>query len=275
MVWQDFSMACAHYGDDERICSLMKTEAEEIVQKFRNHPALIVWSGDNECDQQVDRKFGYNHENEEPSSINPNDNKLTREIIFRVLRNHDATRPYLPSSPYLDSQVYLKGLPAENHLWGPRDFFKGDFYMKSECFFASEMGYQGCPSPSSLKKFLPQESLNDFGSDQECKNADWLTHASCMEPYWGAVYSYRVPLTVKHVVKLFGSYNKDVNVFAKQSQISQAEALKFFIEHFRISKPTRTGLLWWNIIDGWPQLSDAVVDWYGCKKLAYHYIKRT
>jgi beta-mannosidase len=33
--------------------------------------------------------------------------------------------------------------------------------------------------------------------------------------------------------------------------------------------------LWWNLIDGWPQISDAVVDWYQCKKLAYHYIKRS
>ena len=32
--------------------------------------------------------------------------------------------------------------------------------------------------------------------------------------------------------------------------------------------------MWWNIIDGWPQVSDAVVDWYGTKKLAYGYIMR-
>jgi beta-mannosidase len=28
------------------------------------------------------------------------------------------------------------------------------------------------------------------------------------------------------------------------------------------------------LIDGWPQISDAVVDYYHQKKLAYHYIKR-
>ena len=27
----------------------------------------------------------------------------------------------------------------------------------------------------------------------------------------------------------------------------------------------RTGIIWWNVIDGWPQISDAVMDWYGCK----------
>ena len=36
----------------------------------------------------------------------------------------------------------------------------------------------------------------------------------------------------------------------------------------------RTGILWWNIRDGWPLISDAVVDYYNRPKLAYSYIKR-
>jgi beta-mannosidase len=36
----------------------------------------------------------------------------------------------------------------------------------------------------------------------------------------------------------------------------------------------RTGILWWNLIDGWPQFSDAVVDYYFDKKLAFGFIKR-
>ena len=66
---------------------------------------------------------------------------------------------------------------------------------------------------------------------------------------------------------------ENLDEYALQSQISQAEAKKFFIERFRIGKWRRTGIIWWNLIDGWPQISDAVVDWYGCKKLAYYYIK--
>jgi len=61
--------------------------------------------------------------------------------------------------------------------------------------------------------------------------------------------------------------------FSLASQIVQAEAKKFFIELFRSHKWRRTGILWWNLIDGWPQFSDAVVDYYFDKKLAYHYIK--
>lgn len=59
------------------------------------------------------------------------------------------------------------------------------------------------------------------------------------------------------------------------SQLSQAEADKFFIENFRSEKWRRTGLIWWNLVDGWPQISDAVVDYYYNKKIAYDFIKRS
>ena len=88
-------------------------------------------------------------------------------------------------------------------------------------------------------------------------------------------YAYRIGLMAKQVEVLFGGMPSDLDTFAKESQISQAEALKYFIERFRISKWRRTGILWWNLLDGWPQISDAVVDWYHCKKLAYHYVKRS
>ena len=49
---------------------------------------------------------------------------------------------------------------------------------------------------------------------------------------------------------------------------------KFFIESTRLRKWQTSGILWWNLLDGWPQFSDAVVDYYFGKKLAYHYIRR-
>ena len=65
-----------------------------------------------------------------------------------------------------------------------------------------------------------------------------------------------------------------VSDFILASQISQAEAKKFFIELTRYKKWRRSGVIWWNMIDGWPQFSDAVVSYDFIKKLAYYYIKR-
>ncbi len=276
MVWQDFSLGCGHYSDSDHLCALVKEEVKQVVKRLRNHPSLVLWAGDNECDCFVAEEFYCDHSDSGTKDwIDPNYNKLTRDVIFREVRNHDATRPYLPSSPYIDSLAFQCGMPSENHLWGPRDYFKGDYYKNPACHFASEIGYHGCPSVQSLKKFLPENSLAERGDGNVCSNTDWLTHATCMEPNPLAPYAYRIPLMIRQVERIFDVADKDLATFVKQSQISQAEADKYFIERFRIDKWRKTGILWWNIIDGWPQISDAVVDWYGCKKLAFYYIQRS
>jgi len=42
---------------------------------------------------------------------------------------------------------------------------------------------------------------------------------------------------------------------------------------WRGGKPERSGIIWWNIRDGWPILSDAVTDYYNSKKLAFYFLK--
>lgn len=276
MVWQDFSMACGVYPNDERFCSLMKQETETIVKMLRNHTCIALWSGDNECDAMAKQgNISCNGEIIHP--INPNDNVITRKIIPEVLKRLDYSRSYLPSSPYIDEYAFKHGGKlSEEHLWGPRDYFKGDFYNKdSICHFASETGYHGCPAPESLYKFLPENCIDNRGNNQACSDKNWLCHATCPVPESNEIYAYRIPLMTRQVERLFGSADGDIKSYAFKSQISQAEAMKFFIERFRIGKNYRWGIIWWNIIDGWPQISDAVVDWYGNKKLAYGMIKRS
>ena len=275
LVWQDFTMACGIYPNDSRMCDLIREEAVYIVRQFRNHASLALWSGDNECDETLlARTLRVN--GKRIRSVDPNENRLTRSILHDVIREHDYARPYLPSSPYFDETVFrTNGAPSEAHLWGPRDFFKGKYYSTAPAHFASETGYHGCPSPESLKRYIPEESLNAYGNGSVCDDRAWLTHAACMEPVPKAPNAYRIPLMSRQVERIFGEIPTDLNRYALESQISQAEAKKYFIERFRISKWRRTGILWWNLIDGWPQISDAIVDHYGVKKLAYSYIKRS
>ena len=265
LVWQDFAMGCATYPQNDDFLRVMQKEAEFIVKKLRRHPSLALWAGDNECDEtsaywtQIKR--------------DPNKNKITRKIIPDVLERLDPFREYLPSSPYISEKAWLKGdrdgLP-ENHLWGPRDYYKSDFYTKSSPHFASEIGYHGCPSVESVKKFISPEKLWPWQDNDE-----WRVHASCMEIDVRGPYDYRIPLMAAQAKTLFGKDFEDLETFSLASQLSQAEADKFFVENFRTQKWRRTGLIWWNLIDGWPQFSDAVVDYYYDKKIAYDFIKRS
>lgn len=270
MVWQDFSMACAVYPQDNSFAAQLYQEAESVIKRLRAHCSLVIWAGNNEGD------LAYSWEG---TPRNPNFDRPTRETIPQALRDHDPSpRPYLPSSPYIDRFAWEKRKEmktSEDHLWGPRDDFKGAFYSNSVCHFASEIGYHGCPSPDSLAKFIPKNVLWPICNAEGVPDDSWICHASSPQPGMGGPYSYRIGLMLRQVEYLFGSIAENVSDFVKQSQISQAEAMKYFIERFRISKWRRTGIIWWNLIDGWPQVSDAVVDWYGNRKLAYSFIRRS
>ena len=87
-------------------------------------------------------------------------------------------------------------------------------------------------------------------------------------------HDYRIPLLIKQIESLFGQAPPTLADFVDASQASQAEALKWFVERFRVRKWRTTGLIWWNLLDGWPQFSDAVVDYYFRKKLAFETVRR-
>jgi len=256
MVWQDFSMACRTYPRDERYQKLLREEATAVIRKLRNHPSIILWGGDNEIDQMM-AQFGFA----------PSENLLTRRILPEVIAQNDMDRPYLPSSPYINDEVFHdKTLSSpEDHVWGPRDYFKSSYYKENRAHFISEIGYHGCPSLESIKKFITPEKVWPYQN-----NAEWILHSSDQ-----VGNDSRVMLMEKQVRQFFGEVPTDPEEYILASQISQAEAKKYFIERMRIRRPQKTGIIWWNLIDGWPQMSDAVVDYYYEKKLAYRYIKRS
>ncbi|NSW90012.1 MAG: glycoside hydrolase family 2 [Firmicutes bacterium] len=263
MVWQDFAMACAVYPQDKEFCERIEHEAVCTVKRLRQHTCIVLWCGDNECDMAYYWK---------KTSRNPNENILTRKILPEIIRLHDPHRPYLPSSPYMDEEAVKTGKTyiTEDHLWGPRNYFKSDYYSNSLCHFASEIGYHGCPSPRSIKKFISADKLWPYEDNDE-----WIIHSSNPEPEKEGPWSYRISLMANQIKEMFGVVPDSLEKFSLLSQICQAEAKKYFIELFRASKWRRTGIIWWNILDGWPQFSDAVVDYYFEKKLAYYYIRNS
>lgn len=257
-------MACGVYPKTERMKKQLEDEARMIVRRLRNHACICLWAGDNECDF-----VGYE---QTAGRMDPTRNELTRVILPSILYAEDMSRPYLPSSPYVSHESYVNGCiqeTPEQHLWGPRDYYKGTFYHDHMATFASEMGYHGCNSPASIRKFIPAENLWP-----EKNNDMWIYHAASPE-LTHSPYRYRIDLMSSQIGYLFKQQPETLGDYARMSQISQAEAKKYFVESFRSHKGVRTGLIWWNIMDNWPQFSDAVVDYYFCKKLAYSFIRRS
>jgi beta-mannosidase len=269
MVWQDFSMAGTVYPQDDSFADKIRKEAVNVIIKLRDHPSLALWSGNNE----IDISLGWNFK----KPLDPSLERISREILPRAIWEYDPLRPYLPSSPYITTECFRHGndpaMMPEVHLWGPRGYYKTPFYTSDvKAHFVSEIGYHGCPNRSSLEKMFDPAYVYPWTSDGKW-NDEWQTKAARANPE-GTITLERNDLMIKQVKALFGECPKDLDQFIFGSQVVQAEAMKYFIELWRMDKFDKTGIIWWNLRDGWPIISDAVVDYYNSKKLAYYYIKQ-
>ena len=267
MVWQDFAMACSVTPQGSEFAEKIREEAIQVVLKLRQHPSLVLWSGDNENDQSLIWAFR--------KSVDPQLNKITREVLPLVIWEYDRIRPYLPSSPYYSEEAYKSknsDVLPEVHLWGPRGYYKAPFYTETKAHFVSEIGYHGCPNRSSLEKMFDPDFVYPWTKDGQW-NDEWQTKAVRSHPKSTST-EHRNDLMKNQVNALFGECPKNLDQFIFASQAVQAEAMKFFIELWRMDKFCKTGIIWWNLRDGWPIISDAVVDYYNSKKLAYYYIKQ-
>ncbi len=272
MVWQDFMTGCSVFPQDDEYARLTREEALAVVLRLRNRASLALWSGNNENDGAFYWKLGH----EFGKRFDHNDDRSSRRTIKEVIWEHDVMHDYLPSSPYVTRDAFLgKSRQPENHLWGARGYYKVPFYTNSPCLFASEMGYHGCPNRASLERMMTPGCVYPWKKGTFEWNGEWQTKACNAFGPDAILRPNRNGLMTNQVAIMFGGVPRDLDTFIAQSQTVQAEAMKTFVELFRSDKfAGKNGLIWWNVRDGWPIISDAVVDYYGGRKRAYYAIRR-
>ena len=268
-MWQDFCTGCSVFPQNDRYAEQTRQEVLSVVLRLRNHASLALWSGNNENDNAFHWQLGR-------LARDPNQDRNSRRTIPDVLYEFDVTRPYLPSSPY-ESPAYRAGQARmpEDHLWGPRGYYKTPFYTNSAAWFVSEIGYHGAPNRASLERMMTPSCVYPWTNSEkkwDCWNPEWQCKATMA--FVEGPCGTRNNLMLNQVKLMFGSVSSDLDTFIAQSQLVQAEAMKTFVELFRSRKFTRSnGIVWWNMRDAWPIISDAVVDYYGGKKRAFYEIK--
>jgi beta-mannosidase len=116
LIWQDFTLSCATYPEEEPYLQEIEAEARENVARLMPHPSLILWNGTNENlwgyydwrwrDQLGDRPWG---------------KRYYFEVFPRVVAEVDPTRPYWPGSPYSGAFERHPNLPEHGttHDWDP------------------------------------------------------------------------------------------------------------------------------------------------------------
>ena len=304
LVWQDFCFACTQYPQNNTaLQELLRKETIEVVKRLRNHASLAIYCGNNENDSVFWRGPWARH------GADPNKDVFSRHILPEILREFDPTHPYLPSSPYVDSDVVAgRTHSVEGHYY--RRWWKGELFTATHEKFYSEFGCHGCPSAESIRQMFSPECHEPFTNPKEKNvmwnvryvpyvpgeylsnelvpgepppgvfdfNDQWVKRGVCVfennlsRNKFVGCRNHRMVLQM-HM--LFGDVETDLEGFALESQCAQAEGMKFIVEHCRSRKfDKKTGMTWWNMRDGWPIISDSVVDYYGRRKLAYEYIKR-
>lgn len=264
MIWQDIMLACHAYPQDAEFSQQLSDEVASIVRRVRNHASLVLYCGSNETDWIY---FC--------TGQDPNDDVLTRKVIPEAIRINDPYRVYYPSTPMFTReyvrqrggifQVHLEDNEAsrtelpEEHYWWHRDDYRT--YADIKHCFVGEIGYSGCPSLESLRECMDADSLR---AEDEYLSDVWKYH------------DYSTDGDIRHATNYyFGKLPEKTEDFVLSSQISQAEAYKFIIEKTRLKKPYMTGILLWNMRDGWPAYNSALIDYYGRKKLSYTYVRQS
>lgn len=305
MVWQDFMMACTMLPQNDReFLDEMRREVREVAIRLRNHPSLALWAGNNENDSVLyNCALG-------AYKPDPNRDVISRRLIPEVLFEFDPTHAYMPSSPYISPEVVSgRGQMVEWHYY--RRWWKSDLMTKSPVRFSSELGYHGIPCRQTLERMFPNEALYPWTSPA-VSNVLWKTELSAYRPevdlnsgaeakpatppdpgtfVWNAQWKNRTVLpyplyendwyypgrldrALLQIGMLFDKVELDLDDFIAQSQLTQAEAMKFLMEFYRANKfKGRNGMCWWNVREGWPTVTECFVDYFGERKLAFELMK--
>jgi len=260
MVWQDFMFACAPYPDDDSEFMLeVKKEAEVIVKELRNHSSLVLWSGNNE-NQWIHHDGAWGGK-----KVRLYGSVIYDELLPKLCKTLDPTRPYWPSSPYggKDPNCEEEG---DRHAWqvtlqskDPYERVNYKRYAVDRGKFITEFGYLAPPVKESLLEFTPQKELY-------VNSPIWKYHNNTFE---------RGNMKAA-IERFFVSQQKlSLEEYVISSQMLQAEALKFALEHWRRRMFNTAGALFWAYNDCWGTTGGwTIVDYYLRLKPGYFYVKR-
>jgi beta-mannosidase len=267
LVWQDFMFACAIYPEQE-LADEVELEARYQVARLRDRPCLALWCGNNENQWIHDQTFPERGGERVPGSL------FYDELLPRVVAELDGRTPYWPGSPY-GGDDHNDRAQGDVHNWevwhgnSPRRFGepgrKGEPTPKSVSFrryaedagrFISEFGVLSAPDRETLRRCIPADQL-------------WH-HSPAMDHHTKDTPKDKVDMLLQSVTGVAD----DLDEFVDFSQIAQAEAMKFGLEHFRRRTPHCSGTLIWQLNDVWPGLSWALLDHHGFGKAAYWFVRR-
>ncbi|MBD3256725.1 MAG: hypothetical protein GF383_16645 [Candidatus Lokiarchaeota archaeon] len=269
LVWQDFPFACHIYPIDNKFLEKVEKEAIQNIIRLRSHPSLTLWCGNNEIEYLWNALIADSDikDEEMENEFRKGYNELFEKCLPQIITKYDPERDYWVSSPS-NGYVELKmgkinsNSPdiGDSHYWsvwhGGKSFKS---YQSFNSRFMSEFGFESFPSIKTISSFCPSEHY-DFESEimeNHQKNSDG---------------NRKILRYMKRRFTIPKNFEDKVIL----SQITQAEAIQFGVEHWRRNRNSYRcmGTLYWQLNDCWPVVSWSSLDYFLRWKALHYFAKR-
>ncbi|MFI2365917.1 glycoside hydrolase family 2 protein [Promicromonospora sp. NPDC019610] len=267
MVWQDILLACAAYPEEEPHRSELEAELRENAARLAPHPSLVLWNGGNENiwghedwgwkEQLGDLTWGAAY---------------YYELFPKVLAEVDPTRPYSDGSPYSPGSTPEQVHPNDpdhgtHHQWDVWNRVDYTHYRDDVPRFASEFGFQGPATWATLRRaILPDsaEAPDDAVVPDGFKESEvFLLHQKAIDGNGKLDRGLAPHLGVPD----------DFVDWHWATQLNQARAVRYAVEHYRSWWPRTAGAIVWQLNDCWPVTSWAAVDGDGRRKPLWYALR--
>lgn len=255
-VWQDFMFACSVYELTEEFEENIRREFIDNIKRLRHHPSLALWCGNNEMEMFVDERCWVTKHTEVRDYL-----LMYERIIPEVLKKYDPQTFYWPASPSSGGSFDEPNDPdrGDVHYWkvwhGNRPFSE---YRKFFFRYLSEFGFQSFPCRKTIETFTDDPAdLNIFSYIMEKHQRNYGANGKIMN-YMQQMYRYPA----------------DFDTLLYASQLLQADAIRYGVEHFRRNRGRCMGAVYWQINDCWPVISWSSIDYCGRWKALHCYAKR-
>jgi beta-mannosidase len=263
MVWHDFMFGGAMVPGDKPFQDNVRAEAAEQVERLSDHPSMTIWCGNNEVETAWHNWGGQQTFQNE---ITPAERErvwqdylvMFRDILKSAVAEHGNGVPYWPSSPGSDFEdaggTDRNGDIHSWSVWSAGAPYTD--YAKQSPRFLSEFGFQAMPDLRTIRSFA--------GTDEDLASPALLNHERFIHGFD----------RMQQYLKAEFRPARDFPSFVYLSQLEQAEAIQFGVEHMRSLRPQTMGTLYWQLDDCWPVASWASIDYYGRWKALHYYAQR-
>ncbi|MBR4459302.1 MAG: glycoside hydrolase family 2 protein [Clostridia bacterium] len=273
MVWQDLMFACSFYVLTPEFDKSIRMEAKQNIRRMRNHPSLALICGNNEMEQfmglanhllEIDFQgmpalSRYNKNNTGRAHV-ADYTKMFSYILPEIAREEAPQTFWWPSSPSSGGDFDKPQDPTRGdvHYW---DVWHGEKpftdYRNYKFSYVSEFGFQSFPMLPTVESFTEPGDRNIFSRIMERHQRNKSAN--------GKILNY--------LSQTFRYPNSFDNLLYA-SQLLQAEAIRYGVEHWRRNRGRCMGAIIWQLNDCWPVASWASIDSLGRWKALHYAAKR-